>query len=114
MVYHTVSKYQNCMTSLFLMTTLNIFLNNIEIAPIFLNRRSNFVLKQRFSKNKSFCMQLLSFCLHNVVVDTQKLDFFRFSGFFFKQATNSYSFCMACLHMACLKPYETQCFSFGV
>ena len=44
----------------------------------FLNRKMNFVLKQTFSKK--FCMQNLIFCLHNIVLDTQQLNFFRFSG----------------------------------
>ena len=45
-------------------------------------------------------MQNLIFCLHNVVLDTQKLKVFPFLGItFFKQAKNSYFFCMACLYM---------------
>ena len=59
--------------------------SKIEIAPkfffvFFFNLKSNFVLKQTFSKKKFAC-KLLIFCLHNVVHDAQKLDFFfRFSG----------------------------------
>ena len=41
------------------------------------------------------------FCVHNVVLDTIMLVFFSFSryNFFFKNAENSYFFCMVCLCM---------------
>ena len=75
-----------------------IFKSKIEIAPkIFsfffstLNQHffSNFALKQTFSKKK-ICMHILSFCMHNVVHDAQKLEFFPFLWItFFKQAKNS-------------------------
>ena len=101
------------------MATTKIFLSNIEISPFFFQPQIEFCTETNiFQKKQRFYMQILSFCfkfLHNVVLDTQKLDFFSVSlDNFFKQATNSSSFCMACLHMACLKPYEIQCFSFGV
>ena len=48
--------------------------------------------------SKKICVQNFIFCLHNVVLDTQELDFFPFLWItFFKQAKNSYFFCMACL-----------------
>ena len=59
-------------------------------------KKSNFVRKQTFFE-KFFCMQNSIFCVHNVVLDTIKLDFIFFSSkFFFKNAENSYFFCMGC------------------
>ena len=60
------------MTSIFLMATTKIFL------CFFFNRKVIFVFKQTFFEKK-FCMQNLIFCVHNVVLDILKLDFFSFS-----------------------------------
>ena len=88
--YHTFSIYENCMTSNFLMATTKIFQDKIEIAPkffdFFLNRKLNFLLKQTLSKKKFFVCKFCFFFLHNVVLDTQNLNFFSFSldNFFFQ------------------------------
>ena len=62
------------MTSIFLMATKN-FPTKIEIAlknfQFFFQPQSNFVLKQTFSKKK-YWLKILTFCLHKVVMDTQK------------------------------------------
>ena len=60
--------------------------------------------KKQFPE-KVLCMQNLIFCLHNVVLDTQKLNVFPFLWIsFFKQAKNSYLFCLPCSCMPWLMP----------
>ena len=83
------------MTGIFLMATCN-FENLAQKKNFFFNRESNFVRKQTFFEI-FFCMQNLIFCVHNVVLDTIKLAFIFFSLiFFFRNAENSYFFCMGC------------------
>ena len=62
---------------------------------VFLTANRISYANKHFSK-KNFCMQNLIFCVHNVVLDTIKLAFIFFSlnCFFFKNAENSYFFCM--------------------
>ena len=85
---------RNCMASIFFMATTKNFPNNIEIAPKFFLffLTANTILYS----NKYFpeiFMQILIFCLHNIVLDTQKLFFFTVSlDNFFKQAKTPISF----------------------
>ena len=91
-----------CITSIFLMATTKIFISIVEIAPknFFSTANRIFLLNQKHFPNKNICMQNLFFFLHNVVLDTQNLDFFPFLWvIFFKLATNSHFFSMACLYM---------------
>ena len=48
------------------------------ISKFFFNRKTIFVLKQQISKEKIACKNIF-FCVHNVVLDTQKLVFFSIS-----------------------------------
>ena len=54
----------------------------------------------KYFPKKKICTQNLIFRVHDVVLDTIILAFFSFHLiFFFKNAKNSYFFCMACLCM---------------
>ena len=69
---HTISIYNT-----------KVFPSNFENLPqkffcFFFKRKSNFVRKQTFSEN-FFCMQILIFWVHNVVLDTVMLAFFLFT-----------------------------------
>ena len=65
-VYHTISIYENCMTSIFSMATTKIFQNKIEIAPKFFCfffqpqieffTQTNTFQKTNFACNFVFCI----------------------------------------------------------
>ena len=63
------------MTSIFLMK-ITIILPP-KIFKVFFNRKMIFVFKQTFFEKKT-CLQVLIFCVYNVVLDILILDFFLF------------------------------------
>ena len=66
----------------------------------FFQEQIEFCTQTKVFRKFFFCMQNLVFCVHNVVLDTIVLAFFLFTFVcFFKNAENSYFFCMACLCM---------------
>ena len=74
--------YGNCVTSIFFAGNNKNF-SVIFKLPQFLNffSTANRILYSNKHFPKKNCMQNLIFCVHNVVLDTQNLDFFfRFSG----------------------------------
>ena len=80
------------MTIVFLMATTKLFSSKIEISlkEFFLQPQIDFLLKQTIQKE--FFMQILNFCLHNVVLDLQKLDFFHFPGKRFSNRLKTFMF----------------------
>ena len=68
--YHTISIFEIVSLEFFLMASY------FKIAPnFFFNRKLNLKLYSKTFSKKS-CMQTLIFCLHKVILDTQKLGFF--------------------------------------
>ena len=54
-------------------------------------------------------MQILIFCVHNVVLDTIIMAFIFFSPkFFFKNAENPYFFCIGCFVISIVKDSPIQ------
>ena len=75
--YHTILVYENCMTSIFLMATQNFSQVILKLPQnVFLVFYQPQIVE--FSTQTKFCMQNLTVCVHNIVLDTLMLDFLKY------------------------------------